>query len=154
MHVNVIIGLRLSLHCANEFLTFLCETVELGEEWVRGNLEVRCWEGRHLRYTLTASLPSLLAWDRIGLRLLKSKRSDGQLIQTGLGIQKSIQWEVNQWVGKVLASVVHGSSISSTCCSLYCCCLNGYTIPTRNQCITEWHCLAWEWCGQLLIVDF
>lgn len=41
---------------------FLCETIEPGEQWVRANLSVRCWDQRHLKYTLAASLPTLLLW--------------------------------------------------------------------------------------------
>ena len=43
------------------FLAFNCEEVRPGEYWVVG-LYIRCWEGKHLTYTLALALPGIIVW--------------------------------------------------------------------------------------------
>lgn len=87
--------LRLSLHCARNFSAFLRETIEPGEQWMRANLAVRCWNKQMLKHALPAFLPSmhLLGVDLpalVCLHLIKQRKRSGEQLSHTLKDQLSL----------------------------------------------------------------
>jgi len=62
---------------------FLCKTIEPGQQWLRADLAMRCWDKRHLTYTLAGSLPSLLIWG-VGLPALATLHLTRERRKTGV----------------------------------------------------------------------
>lgn len=96
---------------------FLCETIEPGEQWVRANLAVRCWDKQHLKYALAASLPSLLIWGVgfptlacvyfIKARYMKGKKLyHAGFLWRGFKGQFSL-WEIGLGVSKAVIAVLY-----------------------------------------------
>lgn len=98
------------------FSAFLCQTIEPGEQWVRAALAVRCWDKQHLKFTLGASLPSLLIWG-VGLPalaclyLVREKKSrekprHAEFVWRGFKEKLSL-WEVGVMLCKALVAVAY-----------------------------------------------
>ena len=44
------------------FSAFSCMEIEDGKMWLVENLEIQCWEEKHLFYVLAVALPSIVIW--------------------------------------------------------------------------------------------
>ncbi|CAG9325672.1 unnamed protein product [Blepharisma stoltei] len=53
VHPNIIVAM---------FGMFSCEYIDGLGFWLQQNLEIKCWEGKHLYYSLLVGLPSIIVW--------------------------------------------------------------------------------------------
>ncbi|CAG9326023.1 unnamed protein product [Blepharisma stoltei] len=44
------------------FSSFSCREIEAGEFWLVDNLNIRCWDGNHMFYIFTVSIPAIIVW--------------------------------------------------------------------------------------------
>ena len=41
---------------------FFCMELDKGQQWLREDLEILCWDGQHLHWSIAIGLPSILVW--------------------------------------------------------------------------------------------
>ncbi len=60
------------------FGLFNCIELDTNEFWLNNDLQVRCWQGGHLNYSLGIGLPAILIWiiliPLIGLALIRRNK--------------------------------------------------------------------------------
>ena len=44
------------------FGLFNCIEINSGEYWLRENMDMQCWTGKHLKWALTIGGPSIIVW--------------------------------------------------------------------------------------------
>lgn len=44
------------------FGAFSCKEIDPGEFWLTDNLDIRCWDGSHVFYSVSVALPSIIVW--------------------------------------------------------------------------------------------
>lgn len=82
---------------------FVCTTIEPGEDWLRTDMNVRCWDKQHMIIALAASLPSLILWGVatpaltvLFLKRYQAKLTEGpiQIAYFTTGLRESYLWWV------------------------------------------------------------
>ncbi len=48
---------------------FFCMELDPNEEWLQSDLEIRCWQSDHIKWSIAIGMPSLLLWV-IGMPIL------------------------------------------------------------------------------------
>ncbi|CAG9330615.1 unnamed protein product [Blepharisma stoltei] len=103
------------------FAMFSCREIEEGEYWLIDNLDIRCWDDRHIFYSVTVAAPSILVWG-IGIPTLSlyflwrnKRRLDSISVRLQFGFlfngykAKSYYWELVILYRKILI----------VCCSVF-----------------------------------